>query len=245
MTKGILLFVVVLSAFSVSALQFSPASLEFDLEIGEFSCKKVNVWAETERVEVSDVWASDFDDEWSISGFDTEASELGLDVDYPHEIFSEDEISVCISGTSPGDYKGALVFRQEGVGSSIVQFVVWLRVSISGEEDGDDSGEEDETEDEDEVEEDSLDNGGSSRSSGGSSGTIWKSLSERGGPSAGSESDFQELSADFGRIRLQGSVSEKKTGLIEPGGLVFLLVISFILMAVFLFLLVRIPLREK
>ena len=117
-----------------SAIQFSPTSLEFNLEKNKVSCQKISLVVETNIAEVHDSWAKNFADAWTVSNFKTSSQELGIQMNYPSEINSaQKELQVCLTASKPGSYKGALIFRQEKVGNSIIQFAVWLKVSVSGE----------------------------------------------------------------------------------------------------------------
>jgi hypothetical protein len=123
-----------------SAIQFSPTSLEFNLEKNQVGCKNINFQIESQTT-VHDTWAESQYSAWSITNFQTSSQEHGIDIDYASQINSDQEkIEVCLSGSTPGDYKGALIFREGEVGNSVVQFAVWLKVSISGETEEKSSG---------------------------------------------------------------------------------------------------------
>lgn len=117
----------------VSALQFSPTTLEFNLEKNQVACK--NIYFEIEsQTTIKDAWAEDSSEQWSISNFKTSSRQLDLELSYPSQITPEQkEIQLCLSGSNPGNYRGAIIFRENEIGNSIVQFAVWLKVSISGE----------------------------------------------------------------------------------------------------------------
>ena len=61
---------------SVAATGFSPSSHTFDLEKGEEGCERIQIFSDSERIEVSDKWAENVDVEWKVNLFDTEASSL-------------------------------------------------------------------------------------------------------------------------------------------------------------------------
>lgn len=130
--KKILIFFIFLFLTRVSALEFSPPSLQFDLQTDQQTCKSIFLKLDSEAT-LSDSWAQNPSQEWSVTNFRTSHQQLQIQVSYPQTISSsQQEVQVCISGANTGDYKGALIFNQEKVGNSIVQFVVWLKVSISG-----------------------------------------------------------------------------------------------------------------
>ncbi|MFH1803124.1 MAG: hypothetical protein ABH864_06795 [archaeon] len=119
---------------SITALQFSPTSLEFNLEKNEFACKDVEFQTEY-FITAQDLWAQSISTPWQLSQFQTSSEEHGIQISYPPNINpAQNKAEVCLWGTKPGDYKGALIFRQEKVGNSIIQFAIWLKVHIEGEE---------------------------------------------------------------------------------------------------------------
>ncbi|MBU0760247.1 MAG: hypothetical protein KJ600_06335 [Nanoarchaeota archaeon] len=148
---------------SITAIQFSPSSLEFNLEKNQVACKTINF--QTEYFIISqDLWAEDSSSPWKISSFQTSSQQHEIEITYPAEINpTQNEARVCLSGSTPGDYKGALIFSQEKVGNSVVQFAIWLKVSISDEEDKEPSS-------------------SSSHSRSSSSGIVWTSAQETTSP---------------------------------------------------------------
>jgi len=157
-TLLILIFLIPLT----SALQFHPTSLELNLETNQVFCRTIEFNLETHTT-VQDRWANSPETPWSVSQFQTSSQDLGVSTSYPSELPPEqEELEVCISGSIPGEYKGALIFRQEQTGSSVVQFAVWLKLSVSGD-----------ALEEPEDQEDSSKSKKSKRSSGSSSSTTW------------------------------------------------------------------------
>ncbi|MBU0907359.1 MAG: hypothetical protein KKD18_06835 [Nanoarchaeota archaeon] len=129
MKKIILFFLLFIPL--VSAIQFSPTSLEFNLGTNQVACKNVYFQVESSTT-LRDAWAQSSSSPWTITNFQTSSQELGLELSYPSEVNSgQGEIQLCLSGSQAGDYKGALIFRQGETGSSIVQFAVWLKASIA------------------------------------------------------------------------------------------------------------------
>lgn len=113
-----------------SALEFSPANLEFSLSPNEIACKEIYFKIES-PTKIHSSWAQEPSAEWSITGFKTNPQEHGISLSYPSQLSPEQkELPLCISGSNSGEYKGALIFRQEKVGNSIVQFAVWLKLTI-------------------------------------------------------------------------------------------------------------------
>jgi len=188
-----LIFLILLLIPITSALQFSPTSLEFNLEKNQISCKKINFEVESQTT-IKDVWAQFSSQEWSISNFQTSSQTHGISISYPNEINpNQKEIEVCLSGSKPGSYRGTLVFRQGEVGNSIVQFAVWLKVSISGE-----------------TNERPIENKTSSSKSSGSSGgssnnIVWTSQSS----TEPSKENFQEINYNFPQNEIK--LSSKNT----------------------------------
>lgn len=198
MRKIILLVSVLFFCLSVSALEFSPANLEFNLEKNEVGCKKVFFELET-SAKLTDVWADNFNDEWSLSDFKTASSELGVQMNYPSEVSSEKkEAEICVSGSKVGNYKGAIIFRQEKVGNSVVQFAVWIKLFVSGQNDEEDS-------------DDDSDGGHSRSSSGQNYQTSWSNYSRP-------VLNFEEINLPIyeEKISLGKSVSDKESGIGGP-----------------------------
>lgn len=167
---------------SITAIQFSPSSLEFDLEKNKVACKTINFQTEY-FITSKDVWAEDSSSPWKISSFQTSSQQHEIGITYPTEINpTQNEAQVCLSGSTPGDYKGALIFRQEKVGNSVIQFAIWLKVHVEG--DGDEQPEEIE---------DEKPSSSSSHSRSSSSGTVWTSSQE----AAQSKEKVQELGFNF------------------------------------------------
>ncbi len=118
-----------------TALQFSPPSLEFNLQVNEIHCKEIYFQIESPAT-LRDIWAQNISDEFSILNFKTLSQQHKLSPSYPSQISQDqNQIEFCLSGSSPGNYKGALIFREEEFGNTIVQFAVWLNVKITGEAD--------------------------------------------------------------------------------------------------------------
>lgn len=116
-----------------SAIQFSPTSLEFNLEKDEGACKKINFNIETPTT-IKDAWAQSPSTSWSILDFQTSAQEHEISINYqPRVNPDEKETEICLSGSKPGNYNGAIIFRQRETGNSVIQFAVWLKVNIKEE----------------------------------------------------------------------------------------------------------------
>jgi hypothetical protein len=218
MKKLIGLVFVLLFPLCVSALQFSPTTLEFGMKENEVLCKKINFEIENFAT-VRDAWAENSDDGWSVSNFKTSAEGLGLVVNYPMELNSEEkEIQVCLSGSKPGNYKGALVFREQKVGNSIIQFAVWLKVSVAGTVE---EPEENAHEDEDETH--------SSKSSG-------KSTTSHFYDDSVSAQNFQELGFELPNEKIKLGSGRAKEDNVQSVLMPFL-ISALILFVVFLFVL--------
>ena len=133
MKKLFFFFTIILCLTQISALEFYPANLEFNLTQNQQSCKKVFFSLDSQTT-VSDSWAQNETSVWSITQFQTSAQQLGITLNYPANLDSaQTNAEICISGANTGNYKGAMIFRQGELGNSLVQFAVWLKVSISGE----------------------------------------------------------------------------------------------------------------
>ncbi|MFH0712094.1 MAG: hypothetical protein V1889_03215 [archaeon] len=107
----------------------SPGIVNYDVSQGGEVCHSIHV--DLGSVDVFDLWAKNTSVDWNIVLFNVNSSEYGLIVDYPKVLNSEGDIEICISGEELGEYRGAIVFRQGKQGSSIIQYAVWLNVSIS------------------------------------------------------------------------------------------------------------------
>ncbi|MBS3099115.1 hypothetical protein J4462_02795 [Candidatus Pacearchaeota archaeon] len=133
MKLPLIIFLIVFFSSISTALEFSPTNLEFNLTQNQQSCKKVFFNLDSQTT-VSNAWAQNGNVPWSITQFQTSAQDLGINMNYPVQIsLYQKQAEVCLSGANSGNYKGAMIFRQGELGNSVIQFVVWLRVSISGE----------------------------------------------------------------------------------------------------------------
>lgn len=130
MKKYFFLIIFVLLADAL-ALEFSPPVLQFNLEQNQQECKSVFFKLDGETT-ISDYWSYDNLSDWSVTKLKNSSEEMQIDASYLKKIASdENEIQFCLSGAKPGNYRGALVFNQEKVGNSIVQFLVWIKLSVS------------------------------------------------------------------------------------------------------------------
>jgi hypothetical protein len=137
MKKIIALFILIIPL--VQAAQFSPTKLEFILAKDTLECKKINFELDSPAI-MNDVWASSSAQPWSVTDFKTASEELKINIAYSRTInLDQNEARICISGSNPGEYHGALVVREEEVGNSIMQYAIWLKLSIEGSQNSDDA----------------------------------------------------------------------------------------------------------
>ena len=132
-TNFIFLFLLLIFVTSLaSAVSFSPTDLRFNLKPNEEECQKVTITSESDIITLSDSWAESKDQNWSVSGFKSEASLHDISIDYPSELSADErEFEVCLSGGTLGEYHGVLVLKEEQVGNSIIQMGIWIKVIIS------------------------------------------------------------------------------------------------------------------
>src|SRR3989344_4106306 len=122
----IFFFFILFLITGVSASGFSPSSLIFEMSKNEQECQNIYLSSESSKIFVSDVWAENENSEWMVKNFKKSPSEHGLSVSYDKDLgIDEREVKVCISGVDDGEYHGAIVFREEQEGDSIVQMAVW------------------------------------------------------------------------------------------------------------------------
>lgn len=141
--KFTFIFLLIFFISSASALQFSPSQLEFALGDGTTECRDIYVETET-PTKLEDVWAESYSSEWRVSLFDEPGESFGLQSSYPTSIpAGENDITLCITGENPQFAKGALVFKQEQRGNSLIQFAIWIDVSATQDTDGVDDSNED------------------------------------------------------------------------------------------------------
>ena len=133
-TISILVISVIMMSF-VCASGFSPTSLIFNLNKGQEECKIITITSDSEMITVSDLWAENKDVEWSTRLFDKDASYHSISISYP-ELLSIDErqVEVCLSGSKEGEYHGVVLLKEEQKGNSIIQMGVWIKATISGEQ---------------------------------------------------------------------------------------------------------------
>jgi hypothetical protein len=207
-----------------SALQFSPTSLEFSLEKNQISCKEIQFQIESPTT-VRDAWAQSSSSPWTISQFQTSSQEHRINVNYPTSLtIDQDRIEICLSGQNPGDYKGALIFREEEQGNSIVQFAIWLKVNVK------------ETKQEQEEKPSSSKKSSEKSSSGGTSGILWTSQSTT--QKTQSKENFQEISFNFPNEEIQLNKPSKSEAKML-GNQILLILLPIILMTILIFFLIR------
>ena len=131
--KFLIFLFVFLCITQTSALEFSPTNLEFNLTKNQQVCKKIFFTLDSGTT-ISDFWAGNENVPWSVTQFQTSAQDLGININYPIQISSDQtQTEICISGTRAGNYRGVLIFKQGEQGNSIVQFGVWIKLLISEE----------------------------------------------------------------------------------------------------------------
>lgn len=138
--KAILVLTIILAALLtitsislslISAVGFSPTSLEFELLPGEEGCGSVSVTSDSDTISITDKWAENSSVEWKVSLFNTSSSELGLKMEYDKSLaLNERNAEICVVGEKIGEYHGVLLLREEQEGNSIIQMGIWLKVEI-------------------------------------------------------------------------------------------------------------------
>lgn len=132
--KRFLLLIILIIPFS-SAISFSPTSLNFALDKEEIACKEIKFDIEFHS-EVHDSWSESTSASNTITELKSSPQELQLQTSYPAQIYPEQEtLQFCVSGKKEGTYNGALIIRQKETGNSIMQFAVWLKVTINNNKD--------------------------------------------------------------------------------------------------------------
>lgn len=115
----------------VGATGFSPSSLIFNLAPEETQCKTISISSTSEIITADDKWAENKNAEWKVNDFNSDASSLGISINYPSELSSgEREIEVCVSGKNLGEYHGVLLLKEEQQGNSIIQMGIWLKLIV-------------------------------------------------------------------------------------------------------------------
>lgn len=120
---------------AASAAGFSPSSLTFNLKQNEEQCQIVTLTEVTDDIDVLNVWAENKDVEWKINNFQTDATSLNLDLTYSVEDNDNGKIvEVCLKGSQQGEYHGAIIFKQQQQGNSVVQLAVWIKAIIENQQ---------------------------------------------------------------------------------------------------------------
>lgn len=141
-----LLLSIMLCVASVSALSasFSPTSLIFNLSKGESACQTISFGGDAYKEIIFDNWAENKTVPWSVSGFKTNASSLGINISYPAEVLTTvGKVQVCVSGAKPGEYHGIVLLRGVNDNSatcpsgnacltSIIQMGIWVKLTVNG-----------------------------------------------------------------------------------------------------------------
>jgi hypothetical protein len=114
------------------AAGFSPSSIIYNLQPGEEECRMIRIIdSDSEKISVSDSWAEDKEEEWSVPDFETTSEEHSLYLDYPSELSQDErEFEVCLLGEEEGEYHGVILMKEEQQGNSVIQLAVWLKAII-------------------------------------------------------------------------------------------------------------------
>ena len=224
--KKAVLFLILLIPL-ISGLEFSPTSLQFSLEKNETLCKKINFEIESSAA-VHDAWAQSSLEQWSITNFKTSSQEHGIKISYPTETNPEEkELQVCISGSKSGDYRGALIFREEKVGNSIVQFGVWLKLHINASSTEDDKPKPPEDDDEDSG------NSGHSHRSSSSSQTVFYVPQN-----TSKVYDFQTLSFPITQEKIRLNQPQKEIAVTQQNSAILILTIPVLIVILLIVLMI-------
>ena len=124
-----LLLTLFLSVLSSASLGLDKGKLDFNIFAGEEQCNSVTLSSNNYYglIEVRDEWSGeDISKIYGASNYDLSISYIDTIVDFEDEV----EFEVCISGLTPGDYKGALIFTPEAEGKVNVEIGTWLLVNI-------------------------------------------------------------------------------------------------------------------
>jgi len=117
----------------VNALLISPGEINLKTKVGEEMCKIILLKSE-EKVSLKgyDVWTTDISKKGELSLYDTEAFDLGIDIDYKSQIteLSEEEVLVCVKGDNLGEYYGALVYNAEARGGISAGVGTWINLEV-------------------------------------------------------------------------------------------------------------------
>jgi hypothetical protein len=223
------LFFILFSIFTLTSIAvattFSPGTLVFMTDSGEELCQSAFVESDSRAIEVSDKWASDVEQKWSVDGFDNSAEDHGVSINYPADLDSgENNIEVCLTAQEEGEYHGALVFREEQQGNSIVQFPIWLKVVVE--------------EQEIEVATTSSQSSGGGSSGGGSSGsTVKKDVVMKDNIETNSNSDNKESEESESEINQNSApITGNVIGVMSKSkSIISAVVIIFVVLAITLF----------
>jgi hypothetical protein len=133
------IFAFLLSLNLVSAdFSLDKGKLNFNLEKGVEECQIVKVTSEDYNgdFDIRDIWPEVGEEDSSFNKYTLTAGDYNIDITHLDSISdfnNEVEVEVCLSGSSVGEYKGALIFTPEAGDEQVnvvVEKGVWLLVNV-------------------------------------------------------------------------------------------------------------------
>jgi hypothetical protein len=115
----------------ITATGFSPSSIIFNLTQNQGECQVITITSSSSLITISDKWAENKDVNWSVSKFNTSASDLGITINYPANLTTARSLDVCVSGSVNGEYHGVILMREQQQGNSIIQMGVWIKLTVN------------------------------------------------------------------------------------------------------------------
>ena len=119
-----------------ATLNLSPGKLYFNINPNEEICQMI-VLSSTDyigEINIRDVWAKSFDEGSNTNTYDKKAEDFGIEIYYDNLIENfdeEEEIEVCLSGSTIRKSKGAIIFTPKSETNVVVEVGTWLFVTIS------------------------------------------------------------------------------------------------------------------
>lgn len=130
----ILFLIILINNVSAVKLGISNSSMEFVGEVNEKICRNIMVYSDYDSFITSTTkWAEIENSNRDIRNYNLESYDLGIKIDNLNKIKinKQKEIEICLTGTIPGRFNGALLFGTE---NSYAGIGTWINATIRREE---------------------------------------------------------------------------------------------------------------
>lgn len=120
-----------LNIICASSLTISPEQISFIGKTNQEICNEISIKLDSEQTLIGeDKWAEPGFSLRKLSQHNNDASELGIEINYPSilKVTNKETVSVCINGKQSGNFHGALLYRIDG---EPVRVGIWMNVNLT------------------------------------------------------------------------------------------------------------------